>query len=77
MCEQADHIDPGGFKFITRLGSQLVSRHPTLCISHTEALEQAHGLAMHWLHPDDQPVDALLGDDSKLSPIVNHLLQSL
>ena len=54
------------FKNFCKLGSLMVSRPTDQCISHEEALQQAHHLAMQWLHPSDAPVDALSNLSSKL-----------
>ena len=50
---------------LCKLGSLMVSRPTTVCISHAEALQQAHDLAIQWLHPTDASVEILDNSSSK------------
>ena len=56
---------PEDFSLLCKLGSRMVSRPTTVCISHAEALQQAHDLAMQWLHPTDEPMDVVEGTTSR------------
>lgn len=67
---QNNPLMPEDFSLLCKLGSRMVSRPTTVCVSHADALEQAHHLAMQWLHPTDAPVDIINGRSSKpVSPL--------
>ncbi|DBA84095.1 TPA: hypothetical protein ACH3X1_006573 [Trebouxia sp. C0004] len=52
-------LTPDDLLIMCKLGNLLVSRPMTECISHAEALQQAHSLAMQWLHPTASHIASL------------------
>ena len=67
---------PEDFSLLCKLGSRMVSRPTTVCISHAEALQQAHDLAVHWLCPTDDPMDIVEGRTSRAHFPYSHPLAS-
>ncbi|KAL3131125.1 hypothetical protein ABBQ38_000430 [Trebouxia sp. C0009 RCD-2024] len=80
LCYYNQHPDrstpltPEDFGLLCKLGSRMVSRPTTECVSHSEALEQARHLAMQWLHPSDTPVDVI---DGRSMSEVAHCLERM
>ena len=48
-----------------KLGSMLLSRSSSECISHSGSLQQAKDLAAQWLHPTAEPLSVLDNNTSK------------
>ncbi len=58
-------LTPDDLLIMCKLGNLLVSRPMTECISHAEALQQAHSLAMQWLHPTASHIASLDNNSSE------------
>ncbi|KAL0047431.1 hypothetical protein WJX82_003190 [Trebouxia sp. C0006] len=57
--DKEELLTPEDLLIMCKLGNLLVSRPMTECISHAEALQQAHSLAMQWLHPTASQIASL------------------
>lgn len=61
---------------VCKLGNLLVSRPMSQCISHAEALQQAHSLAMQWLHPTASHIASLDNNTSEYLPLCLSLMST-
>lgn len=68
-CVQNTPLTLYDIRLLCALGSHMVSRPTTVCISHAEALQQARDLAMQWLYPADAPLTIVQGSSSKSYPV--------
>ena len=69
-------LTPDDLLIMCKLGNLLVSRPMTECISHAEALQQAHSLAMQWLHPTASQVASLDNNTSEYLPLCLGLMST-
>ncbi len=71
---QEELLTPEDLLIMCKLGNLLVSRPMTECISHAEALQQAHSLAMQWLHPTASQIASLDNNTSEYLPLCLSLM---
>ena len=63
--QEAD-LTSDDLELMCKLGSLLLSRSSSECISHSASLQQAKDLAAQWLHPTAEPLSLLDDNTSKL-----------
>ena len=73
---QEELLTPDDLLIMCKLGNLLVSRPMTECISHAEALQQAHSLAMQWLHPTASHIASLDNNTSECFPMCFSLMST-